>query len=82
MTSRKTRQYVDTAVESLTLAIELFNRPSPVGREYATVMMAAHSFEMLLKAVIYENRKRSISRVVIAHLISASAVMSPCLGWV
>lgn len=82
MTSRKTRQYVDTAVESLTLAIELFNRPSPVGRGYATVMMAAHSFEMLLKAVIYENRKRSISRVVIAHLISASALMSPCLGWV
>lgn len=58
MTSRKTRQYVDTAVESLTLAIELFNRPSPVGREYATVMMAAHSFEMLLKAVIYESGKK------------------------
>ena len=57
MTSRKTRQYIDAAVESLTLAIELFNRPSPAGREHATVMMAAHAFEMLLKAVIYEERK-------------------------
>lgn len=57
MVARKTKQYVETAVESLTLAIELFNRPSPTGREHATVMMAAHAFEMLLKAAIYERRK-------------------------
>ena len=54
MVARKTKQYVEAGVESLTLAIELFNRPSPLGREHATVMMAAHAFEMLLKAVIYE----------------------------
>lgn len=58
MTARKTKQYVETAVESLTLAIELFNRPSPTGREHATVMLAAHAFEMLLKAAIYEQRKK------------------------
>ncbi|WP_163721224.1 DUF3644 domain-containing protein [Micrococcus sp. Alg238-R198] len=58
MVARKTKQYVETAVESLTLAIELFNRPSPTGREHATVMMAAHAFEMLLKAAIYEQRKK------------------------
>lgn len=58
MVARKTKQYVETAVGSLTLAIELFNRPSPTGREYATVMMAAHAFEMLLKAAIYEQRKK------------------------
>lgn len=58
MTARKTRHYVKTAVESLTLAIELFNRPSPAGREHATVMMTAHAFEMLLKAAIYEERKK------------------------
>lgn len=58
MPARKTRQYVAAAVESLTLAIELFNRPSPAGREHATVMMAAHAFEMLLKAAIYEERRR------------------------
>lgn len=58
MTARKTRQYVTAAVESLTLAIELFNRPSPTGREHATVIMAAHAFEMLLKGAIYEERKK------------------------
>lgn len=55
--ARKTRQYVSAAVESLTLAIELFNRPSPAGREHATVMMADHAFEMLLKGAIYEKRR-------------------------
>ena len=58
MVARKTKQYVETAVESLTLAIELFNRPSPTGREHATVMLAAHAFEMLLKGAIYEQRKK------------------------
>lgn len=58
MTARKTKQYVAAAVESLTLAIELFNRPSPTGREHATVMMTAHAFEMLLKAAIYVQRKK------------------------
>lgn len=58
MTARKTKQYVAAAVESLTLAIELFNRPSATGREHATVMMAAHAFEMLLKGSIYEERKK------------------------
>ena len=46
----------DTGVESLTLAIELFNRPSPIAREHAVVMMLAHAFEMLLKAAIFERR--------------------------
>jgi len=48
--------YRDTAVESLTLAIELFNRPSDVARDHAIVMMLAHSFEMILKAAIFETR--------------------------
>lgn len=59
MSARKTRQYVAAAVESLTLAVELFNRPSPTGREPATVMMAAHAFEMLLKAAIFEQRGKT-----------------------
>jgi hypothetical protein len=57
LTLRRTRQFVATAVESLTLAIELFNRPSQLGRNHATVMFAAHSFEMLLKGVIFEKRR-------------------------
>ena len=53
---RQTGMFRDTAVESLTLSIELFNRPSTVAREHAVIMMLAHSFEMLLKAAIFERR--------------------------
>ncbi len=45
-----------SAVESMTLAVELFNRPNPVARGDAVVMMAAHAFEMLLKAIIFQKR--------------------------
>lgn len=48
--------FKDVAVESLTLSIELFNRPSPVAREHTVIMMLAHSFEMLLKAIIFQKR--------------------------
>ena len=48
--------FKDTAVESLTLSIELFNRPSPLARDHAVIMMLAHSFEMLLKAIIFQKR--------------------------
>ncbi|WP_222064866.1 hypothetical protein [Brevibacterium casei] len=50
MTARKSAQFVETAAESLTIAIKLFNRPSPTGREQATIIMVAHSFEMLLNS--------------------------------
>lgn len=53
---RQASLFRDTALESLTLSIEIFNRPSPVAREHAVVMLLAHSFEMLLKAVIYQRR--------------------------
>lgn len=55
---QKTRQYVTTAVESLTLAVEIFNRPSPIGRDHAVVMFAAHAFEMLLKGAIFQKTGR------------------------
>ncbi|MBE4695402.1 hypothetical protein HGI16_11885 [Brevibacterium casei] len=50
LTARKSAQFVETAAESLTIAIKLFNRPSPTGREQATIIMVAHSFEMLLNS--------------------------------
>lgn len=53
---RQTTMFKDTAVESLTLSIELFNRPSPLARDHAVIMMLAHSFEMLLKASIFQRR--------------------------
>jgi hypothetical protein len=48
--------FKDTAVESLTLSIELFNRPSPLARDHAVIILLAHSFEMLLKSMIFQIR--------------------------
>ena len=42
------------AIDSLTLAVELFNRPSEVGRVHGVLILLQHSFEMLLKAVILQ----------------------------
>jgi hypothetical protein len=40
------------AVDSLTLSIELFNRPNDCGRIHGVLIFMDHSFEMLLKASI------------------------------
>lgn len=53
---RQATLYRDSAVESLTLAIEIFNRPSPIARDHAVPMLLGHAFEMLLKSVIYQKR--------------------------
>lgn len=53
---RQAGQFKDVAIESLTLCIELFNRPSETARHHAVIMMLAHSFEMLLKAIIFQAR--------------------------
>lgn len=55
---RRTHQLKKSAVESLCVAIELFNRPSQVARDQSVMLMLAHSFEMLLKAIIFEKRDR------------------------
>lgn len=49
---------MDRAIESITLAVELFNRPSDLGREHAVLMLLHHSFEMLLKAAILQRTGR------------------------
>lgn len=53
---RQATMFKNTSMESLTLGIELFNRPSPLARDHAVIMMLAHSFEMLLKAIIFQRR--------------------------
>ena len=53
---RETRRFKARAIASLILAIELFNRPHEVGRSEAVVILLQHSFEMLLKAAIYQQR--------------------------
>jgi hypothetical protein len=53
---RRTHQLKHSAVESLSLAVELFNRPSQVARDQSVMLMLAHSFEMLFKAIIFQAR--------------------------
>lgn len=45
---------LENSIESLTLAIELFNRPNEVARTHSVLMLLQHAFEMLLKAVILQ----------------------------
>lgn len=53
---RKTGSLKRAAIGSITLAVEMFNRPVATAREQSVVLMAAHAFEMLLKAVIFQER--------------------------
>lgn len=43
---------LDRRIESLTLAIEIFNRPSEIARTHAILILLQHAFELLLKAWI------------------------------
>lgn len=51
-----TRRFKRCALNSLLLAIEIFNRPRDMGRKEAVLMLLQHAFEMFLKAAIYEKR--------------------------
>jgi Domain of unknown function (DUF3644) len=55
---RRTRLLKVTAMESLTLSVDVFNRPSPTARTQGVLLNLQHAFEMLLKAVIWEDRGR------------------------
>ena len=43
---------LERATDSLTLSIELFNRPAETGRSHGVLILLQHSFEMLLKAFV------------------------------
>jgi uncharacterized protein YutE (UPF0331/DUF86 family) len=49
---RDVKELKERAINSLVLAIELFNRPHENARSEATLILLHHSFEMLLKAII------------------------------
>jgi hypothetical protein len=53
---RETKRFKRRAINSLLLAIELFNRPHDAGRAEAVLILLQHTFEMLLKAAIYQAR--------------------------
>lgn len=45
---------ISRAIDSLTLSIELFNRPAETGRHHSVLILLQHAFEMLLKAAILQ----------------------------
>lgn len=49
---REAKLLLQKSKDSLILAIELFNRPSEVGRTHSVLILLDHAFEMLLKAGI------------------------------
>jgi len=51
-TKRDVAELKKRAINSLVLAIELFNRPHDDGRAESVLMLLHHAFEMLLKAII------------------------------
>jgi hypothetical protein len=55
---RKTRKFLDRAKESLILSVEVFNRPSELGRIEGVLLTMNHAFEMLLKAIVFEKTGR------------------------
>ena len=55
---REVRLLRQKGIDSLILAVELFNRPRDEGRTEAVLMHADHAFEMLLKAAIRHRHGR------------------------
>jgi hypothetical protein len=49
---KEAKHLYQKAIDSLTLSIELFNRPNDCGRTHGVLIFLDHSFEMLLKASI------------------------------
>jgi hypothetical protein len=49
---KEAKHLYQKAIDSLTLSIELFNRPNDCGRVHGVLIFIDHSFEMLLKAGI------------------------------
>jgi hypothetical protein len=52
------RHLLKSALESLTLAVEVFNRPTEAGRQKGTLIFLQQACEMLLKAIIFQRRGR------------------------
>lgn len=76
---REVRLLKDRGVQSLVLAIELFNRPSDRGRVEAVLIHADHAFEMLLKAVI-RHRGGRIRKPREAQTIGFAECVQKCLS--
>jgi hypothetical protein len=76
---KEAKHLLNKAIDSLILGIELFNRPSNVGRTHAVLIFIDHSFEMLLKASIIEKGGK-ISQEGKAETIGMGLCIRKCLS--
>lgn len=67
------------AVDSLTISIELFNRPNDAGRVHGVLIFMDHAFEMLLKASIIERRGKVLQEGK-SETIGMSLCIRKCLS--
>lgn len=54
---RDVQPLLERAIDSLTLGIELFNRPAETGRSHAVPMLLHHAFELLLKGALLQHER-------------------------
>lgn len=76
---RDTRALKAKAIDSIVLAIELFNRPDERGRVAGVLISADHAFEMLMKATIHQ-RRGVIRRAGEARTIGFKECVQICRG--
>jgi hypothetical protein len=76
---REVRLLKDRAIDSLTLAVELFNRPRNEGRVEAVLIHLDHAFEMLMKAAI-RHRGGRIRKPRDAGTIGFKECVGKCLS--
>lgn len=76
---KEAKHLYQKAIDSLTLSIELFNRPNDCGRVHGVLIFLDHSFEMLLKGAIL-HRGGKIKEKKAKETIGFSACVRKCFS--
>lgn len=77
---REAKKLLHKALDSLVLSVELFNRPSELGRTTASLLFLDHAMEMFLKASIIERNGSINSKDRPGNKIGFDACVSRCLS--
>jgi len=75
---KEAKHLFQKAIDSLTISIELFNRPNDSGRTHGVLIFMDHAFEMLLKASIIERHGKIFEKGK-SETIGMSACIRKCL---
>lgn len=76
---KEAKHLFQKAVDSLSISIELFNRPNDTGRVHGVLIFMDHAFEMLLKASIIERRGKILQERK-SETIGMSLCIRKCLS--